>query len=66
MEATLGEIDMDIDGAILLYTLWDVKLCKVLVAAIGVLSTGPVTIDQVMLLPEERRGGIEVCEVLVL
>lgn len=44
----------------------DVKLCKVLIAAIRVLSTGPVTVYQVMLLPEERRGGVEVCEVLVL
>lgn len=33
--------------------LWDIELGEVLVTAIGVFATGPVTVHQVMLLPEE-------------
>lgn len=44
----------------------DVELGEVLVAAVRVLAAGPVTVHEVVLLPEERGRGIEVCEVLVL
>lgn len=66
VEATLGEVDVDVDGAVLLDTLWNVELSKVLVAAVGVLATSPVAVYEVLLLPEKRRRGVEVCKVLVL
>lgn len=37
-----------------------------LVAAVGVLATSPVAVYEVLLLPEKRRRGVEVCKVLVL
>lgn len=36
------------------------------VAPISVLPAGPVPIDEIPLLPEQRRADIEVCKVLVL
>lgn len=38
----------------------------VFVAPISVLTTGPVPVDKIPLLPEQRRADVEVCKVLVL
>lgn len=46
--------------------LWNTDFWILLIAAISILTTAPVSVHQVPLLPEESCSGVKLCEVFLL